>query len=142
MMRGDGPKRMKLSTLLWIFGVWLFLNAVFPLFINSLERLYQPSIDAVVRWVTKWVATILLALLQLLLIVLFAPNILVVGILERICPRIFQVQWVKETYVYPTMHLVLTGSFWPSVAADFRRWRNLKKKKRKEPNNTIEGTPR
>jgi hypothetical protein len=117
------PKGMTTSTLIWVIGIWLFFNAVFPLLLNSFERLYQPQIDTGVRWLIRSMWIMFLALLQILLVAFLAPNILLIGLLERIYPRFFEIKWVKETYVYPTMHLLMTKQFWPTLATGFREWK-------------------
>ena len=114
------------------------MNAMFPLFFNSVERLYQSRIDAAVRCSIRWVTITFLALFQFVFIVFFAPTILLLGVLERLCPRVLDVKWMKESYA--AIHLVLTKRFWPAVSASFNIRRDLKNVDKSRPNKASEAT--
>jgi hypothetical protein len=131
---------MKLSTLFWVLGTWLFLNAIIPLIINSLERLYQPSIDAAVRSSLSYARTVFLALVQLLLIVLYAPTIVILGVIERLCPRLLETELVKQSDIYHSTSLVLKRAFWPTIAEELREWRQFKQSNNRRPNKASDAT--
>ncbi|MFH0872746.1 MAG: hypothetical protein V1878_09710 [bacterium] len=130
---------MNLTTILWIVIVWIFLNALFPLLLNSIERLYQPQIDAAVGRMVGGARFIFLTLFQAILIVYFAPLLLLTVIIERIYPKFFEFEAIKRTGIRPLMHVVVSRRFWPTVAAEIRR---INRKEKDSPTNGSTGSPK
>lgn len=103
---------MNKQTFLFILATWLVLNAIFPLFFNSIERIFQNKIDALVKKSLHVAMMLILGLIQLFLIVFFAPNIFLFAIIERVYPAFFKIKFIEESGVYFTMHAVIKKSFW------------------------------
>jgi hypothetical protein len=99
------------------------MNAIFPLILNSLERLYQPKIDGMVKGLAHLTKFLILGLLQLIVIVFFAPTILLVIMFEHIYPRIFEFERVKRSGIKQTMHTVMSKEFWSTMGRGFRIWK-------------------
>ena len=112
---------MNLTIILWIVIVWIFLNALFPLLLSSIERLYQPQIDATVGRVVRGARFISLTCFQVILIVYFAPLILLTVLIEHIYPKFFEFEAIKRTEVRPFLRVLVSRRFWPTVAVEIRR---------------------
>ena len=108
-------KIMDKQTLLYVLAAWLVLNAIFPLFINSIERLFQGKIDALVKKSLRFVTMLVLGLIQVFLIAFFAPNIFLIAIIERIWPAFFKIKSIEESGVYFAMHTILKKNFWSKL---------------------------
>lgn len=95
--------------------IWIVLNAVMPLLINSLERLYQRKIDRLVARLVDGVAAMAIRVLQLVLIIVTAPTIVTLALLERIVGRrqIERIRnksrWFNDTWV--AMSLLMRWDF-------------------------------
>lgn len=61
---------------------WIVLSALFPLFFNSVERLYQKEIDQMVSSALTFGVAVLWRVLQLISIVIMLPTIVLVTALE------------------------------------------------------------
>lgn len=109
---------MDKQTLLYVLAAWLVLNAIFPLFLNSIERLFQDKIDALVKKSLRMVKMLALGLVQVCLIVLFAPNIFLFAIIERIWPAFFKIKSIEESGVHFAMHAILKKNFWSKLEQD------------------------
>lgn len=75
---------MNPKTLIVAALVWVAINAVVPLLVNSIERLFQQRIDRFVGGLVSAVALAAIRLLQGVLIVVTAPTIASLAILERV----------------------------------------------------------
>ena len=94
-------KDVNVSTIVYIVLVWVALNVVVPLFVNSIERLYKKRIDSVIQgsvslsrrlflFLVRVVLFMVLCISQLVFIILMLPTIVWVPIAERFCPKIFE----------------------------------------------------
>jgi hypothetical protein len=128
---------MNLTTILWIVIVWIFLNALFPLLLDSIKRLYQPQIDAAVARMVRGARFVFLFFCQAILIVFFAPSILLTVIIERIYPKFFELEAIKRTEIRPSMHILVSRRFWPTVVAEIRR---INRKDKDVPTNGSTGS--
>ncbi len=101
---------MPLRTIVIGLLLWIGINALVPLVINSLERLYQPHIDRFVSRTISAISSVAIRLLQLVLIVIMAPTIAILAILERVVgvkriermrsrSRLFNEQWVVNSAI-------------------------------------------
>ena len=116
---------MSVMTILYIIIIWIGLNAIVPLIINSIERLYQPQIDALVKGlvtVMKWAA---IRLLQGFLIVFCLPTIGLVLLFERIYPKVFENRYAADTRY--GMRLLFTKDWWNEIIGGIRKYREMKK---------------
>lgn len=118
---------MTTETLIWVLVIWLLSNAIFPLVLNSLERLYQDKIDVAVGRSLRGLRWLLLAACQVVLIAYFAPLILILAVVERLCPAVLTTKPVHESGVYSALHLVLTARFWSTIATSNRQMRRKDK---------------
>lgn len=75
---------MKTEQILLVIILWLLINALFPLFLKSVDRLYQKEIDQFVAASLSIGVTILLRVFQLLSIIIMLPNISLVTAAEHI----------------------------------------------------------
>jgi hypothetical protein len=130
---------MNLKIILWIVIAWIFLNALFPLLLNSIERLYQPQIDATVGRMVRGARFIFLTFFQAILIVYFAPLLLLAVIIGRIYPKFFEFEAIKRTQIHPFLHVLVSRRFWPTVAAEIR---GINRKKKDSPTNGSTGSPK
>lgn len=112
---------MNLKTLLWIVIIWIFLNALFPLLLNSIERLYQPQIDATVGRMVRGARFVFLTFFQAILITYFAPLLLLTVLIEHIYPKFFDFEATKRTEIRPFLRVLVSRRFWPTVAVGIRR---------------------
>jgi len=80
---------MKPIYLFWIVTIWILSNALFPLFINSLERLYQRQIDNTVAGFLSICRMLLVGGLRLFFYVFFAPATLTIVLGEKMFPKHF-----------------------------------------------------
>jgi hypothetical protein len=81
---------------------------------------------------------IFLTFFQAILIVYFAPLLLLTVIIERIYPKFFEFEAIKRTGILPVMHLVVSRRFWPTVAVEIRR---INRKEKDGPTNGSTGSP-
>jgi hypothetical protein len=115
---------MDKQTIFIIFGAWIALNVIFPLILNSIERLYQNRIDVLVKRCFNVIVIIIMGATQVCLIVFLAPTIFLIAIIERIWPAFFEIKCVRDTGIYLDIHRILKKNFWPEVKEAF----NSKKK--------------
>jgi hypothetical protein len=73
---------MSFQQVLLAILAWIVLSALFPLFFNSVERLYQKEIDRVVSGALTFGVAVLWRVLQLIVIVIMLPTIVLVTALE------------------------------------------------------------
>jgi len=106
---------MDKQTLFFILAIWLVLNVLFPLFLNSIERLFHDKIDALVKKSLHVVTLLALGLIQIFLIALFAPSILLFAIIERINPAFFKIKSVEKSGLYFATHAILKKNFWSKL---------------------------
>ncbi len=118
---------MKISIILGIIGAWLATNMLLPIFLRSLERVYQTQIDSVIKSGCRLTKVVMLSLLQGILIIYFAPSILIIGVVERVYPRFFELPVIKRSSVYSSLHLLFTRRFWMVLAEDFRNTVKIRK---------------
>jgi predicted membrane protein len=108
--------------LIYIIIVWIAANALFPLFLNSVERLYQKQIDRTVAGTIRATKSFLLFLLRVFLIVLMLPTIVLVIIFERTFPKVFRIRYLAE--IQYSVALLFKRDLWNVLTQDFRRhWR-------------------
>lgn len=112
---------MTKNTLIWVLVIWILSNAIFPLALNSIERLYKNEIDRGIDRGLRGLRWLILAACQVVFIAYFAPLILILGFLERIYPAILKTKIIQRSEIYPSMQLLVTTRFWPTVAASFRQ---------------------
>jgi hypothetical protein len=124
---------MTKNTLIWVLVIWMLSNAIFPLVLKSIERLYQNEIDGAVDRGLRGLRWLILAACQVVLIAYFAPLILILALIERIYPSILKIKFIEWTEIYPGMHLLLTTRFWSTLASSFRQ--KLRKNKTGEEKN-------
>jgi len=99
-----------------------------PIFLNSIERQYQPQIDALVKGSlggSKWV---LLRLLQIFLIVLMLPSFILLIFLKRVAPSLCQ----RKQYLIDlaaAKHATLEKNFPSILVGSFRALAGYKKVK-------------
>ena len=115
---------MSQNTLIWLIIIWLLSNALFPLILNSLERLYENKIDFIVERSLKGLSWVFLCVIQMILICYFSPLILILALLERIYPKILEKKFIKNSGITSTMQLLLTKNFWKEFATQFRQSRH------------------
>lgn len=75
---------------MYIVLAWLLLNALFPIILRSIERLYQKQIDFLVGKSFYYLKKASFESCRLLLIVIFLPHIFYIKILEKVYPKIFE----------------------------------------------------
>jgi hypothetical protein len=121
---------MNVSPLIWIAVAWVLLNAIFPLFLNSLERLYKHKIDSAVKGLVHLTGFLTIGLVQLFFMALFAPTFLAVKILELVYPHFFEFVRVKKTEIKPGMDIIFSKQFWPTMVEGLREWKKDKKMKK------------
>lgn len=80
---------MEIKIIFYIILVWLFINAIFPIFLNSIERIYQSQIDKHVKYLLSFTYSLTNKLIRYFLILFFAPIIILVIIFENIYPKLF-----------------------------------------------------
>lgn len=73
---------MSVQQVLLVILAWVVLSALFPLLLNSVERLYQKEIDRLVSGALTFGVAVLWRILQLIVIVIMLPTILLVTALE------------------------------------------------------------
>jgi hypothetical protein len=129
---------MNLKIIIWIAIVWIFLNALFPLLLNSIERLYQPQIDATVGRMVRGARFIFITFFQAILIIYFAPLLLLDVMIGHIYPKFFEFEAIKRTRIRPFLHVLVSRRFWPTVAEEI--WR-INWKKKDSPTNGSTGSP-
>lgn len=66
---------------------------------------------------------IFLTLFQAILIIFYAPALLLTLTIERIYPTFFEFESIKRTGIRPAMHLIVSRRFWPTVAEGIRQIR-------------------
>ena len=118
---------MTTKTLIWVLVIWLLSNAIFPLVLNSLERLNQDKIDVAVGRSLRGLRWLLLAACQVVLIAYLAPLILILAVVERLCPVVLKMKPIQESGVYSALHLVLTARFWSTIATSIHQMRRKNK---------------
>jgi len=115
-----------IKSLFYVFIAWLLLNAIFPMFLNSIERLYQVKIDFIARGITSLLKWIMLGVLQIILLIWCLPTILLIVLLERTFPKIFTYKsWAS---VQHSMNLLVTRDFWATMAKEYADYKNGKNK--------------
>ena len=115
---------MESRHVIYIVIGWLAVNVVFPLFLKSVDRLYEKQIDRCVAGVfraTKW---FLLMLLRVFLIILTLPTIVLVIIFERVWPRIFHIRYFAE--IQYSMNLLFKRQFADVIVRDLKKFRQQK----------------
>lgn len=117
---------MTIKSLFYVFIAWLLLNAIFPMFLNSIERLYQIKIDFIVRGITSLLKRIMLGVLQIILIIWCLPTIVLMKILERTFPKIFTYKFWAT--VQHSMNPLVTRDFWATMAKEYADYKNRKNK--------------
>ena len=116
---------MEIRYLLYIVIVWIAANAVFPLILNSVERLYQRQIDRTVAGTIRAAESFILTVIRVFLIILMLPTILVVKVFEKTFPRVFRIRYFAE--IRYSANLLFERKLWDAIARDFQRHRKRKK---------------
>ena len=116
---------MTTKSLFYVFIAWLLLNAIFPMFLSSIERIYKVKIDFLVRGITSLLKWIMLGVLQIILIIWCLPTIVLMVLLERIFPKIFTYRFWAS--VQHSMNLLVTKDFWATMAKEYADHKKGKK---------------
>ena len=116
---------MTTKSLFYVFIAWLLLNAIFPMFLNSIERLYKVKIDFIARGITSLLKRIILGVLQIILIIWCLPTIVLMVLLERIFPKIFTYRFWAS--VQHSMNLLVTKDFWATMSKEYADHKKGKK---------------
>ena len=117
---------MTTKSLFYVFIAWLLLNAIFPMFLSSIERIYKVKIDFLVRGITSLLKWIMLGVLQIILIIWCLPTIVLMILLERTFPKIFTYKsWAS---VQHSMNLLVTRDFWTTMAKEYADYKSGKNK--------------
>jgi hypothetical protein len=80
-----------MKQLISIASGWLLLNAILPIVFRSFESLYQKQIGSFASKSLSYLKRFSLKLCQLLLIIIFLPNIAIKTLLEKACPKVFDI---------------------------------------------------
>ena len=64
---------------------------------------------------------LILGLIQVFLIVFYAPNIFLFAIIERVYPDFFKIKYIEKSGVYFAMHAVLKKNFWSILKRDIQQ---------------------
>ena len=112
---------MSPRAILFIALAWVVLNALFPLFLNSIERQYQSQIDGLVRGAITLSARGLLRFLQLFLLILMLPTILLTLLCERVYLKLFSIQYFADIQL--AKNAVLGKEFPDLFVRGLRAWR-------------------
>jgi O-antigen ligase len=114
---------MDTSSLLWIAGIWLIANAVFPLFLSSLERQYQPQIDSIVRSSINRSRRFIVRVFQLMLIVVMLPSFLIVTVAAKLAPQLVRTNaYLRDILL--ARNATFERDFPLTYMKLFRAWRN------------------
>lgn len=116
-----------MNNLLLIFVIWIAVNAIFPLFLKSVERQYQRQIDFIIKGLFRIIKILLIRILQVIMILLFFPNILLALLFEKIKtnnPRLF---YSFQLYI-SLKGALLEKDFPATFIKGFRIWRENKYK--------------
>ena len=117
---------MTTKSLFYVFIAWLLLNAIFPMFLSSIERIYKVKIDFIARGITSLLKRIILGVLQIILIIWCLPTIVLMILLERTFPKIFTYKsWAS---VQHSMNLLVTRDFWATMAKEYADYKSGKNK--------------
>ena len=102
---------MNIKTLIYVILAYLIVNAVTPLLLHSVERLFQHKIDLFVKRVFSLFMLVFSRFCQFALIIIFAPNILVFFAIRKVYPPIVKNKYVLETRLYISMDYLLRKDF-------------------------------
>lgn len=119
-----------MNSLLLIFLIWLGVNALFPLFLKSVERQYQRQIDFIVKGLFRIIKIFLIRIVQVAMILLLLPNILIAVLLEKIKtsnPRSIYF-WSLYTSFKDLKEALLAKNFPAAFIKGYRIWRENKYK--------------
>ena len=116
-----------MNNLLLIFLIWIGLNAIFPLFLKSVERQYQRQIDFIVKGLFRTIKILLIRILQVIMILLFFPNILLALLLKKIKTNNPRLYYSFQLYI--SLKDALLAKDFPAIfIKGYRIWRKNKYK--------------
>lgn len=102
---------MNIKTLIYVILAYLIVNAVTPLLLNSVERLFQHKIDIFVKRVFSLFMFVCSKFFQFALIIFFAPNISLLWAIRKVYPPFVKNKYVLELRLYPLIDTLLKRDF-------------------------------
>lgn len=123
---------MTTKQLIIIISAWLIANAIYPLILNSLERLYQDRIDSAIKGLVRVAVAVISFSLQLCLFLIYLPSILFVLATENTIPSLYRWEWFADMQY--GMHLIARFRFWKEAKIALQKCRQQRRiaKKRKK----------
>lgn len=112
---------MTTRQLILIVIVWLVANAIYPLLLNSLERLYQNRIDRFTQGVVRFGIAAAILCINVILFVILLPSILLVFATEKTLPSLYKHKFFEDMQY--AIHLVTKFRWFPIAKEELRRWR-------------------
>ena len=131
---------MSIKAWVYIVFIWVILNALLPILFRSVERIYQPQIDFLVKGLVSILRWVVLRLLQIILIGVCLPSIVSVPVLEHIYPKIFSIKYFSDMRI--GMRSLFRKDFWDLMAKAYKEYKELKKTETKKPTGNGPGYPK
>ena len=102
---------MNIKTLIYVILAYLIVNAVTPLLLHSVERLFQHKIDIFVKRVFSRFMFVFSKFLQFALIIFYAPHISLFWVIRKVYPPIVKNKYILRVKFYAINDALLKRDF-------------------------------